>query len=246
MQVLSVIPARWQSSRFPGKPLVPIAGVPMIVRVWRRAAQAPSVDAAVVATDDERIAAVCREHGIDVEMTSAGHATGSDRLAEVAARRAADVYVNVQGDEPLIDPGTIDAVVTRLREAREQGTGVATAYRVGATAEQQRSASTVHLLPGLDGHVIVFSRHPVPYCAGADYPHTVHVGLYAYAREALAWFAATAPGPVERAESVEPLRFLEHGRRVACVRVDSVSLGVDEPADVARVEALLGTGSKPR
>ncbi len=130
-------------------------------------------------------------------------------------------------------------MIDRLLSAEASGIGVATAYRRGASAEQMRSPSVVHLLPGQDECVITFSRHPVPYCVNTDYEHTVHIGLYAYTREALLWFAATPPGPVELAESIEPLRFLEHGKRVACVEVAGESIGVDEPQDVARVEALL-------
>lgn len=240
MRTLIVIPARWASSRFPGKALAEIAGVPMIVRVWQRARTAQRVDQVVVATDDERIARVCEAHAIDVAMTSPEHPTGTDRLAEVAQAHAADMYVNVQGDEPLIDPRTIDAVVDCLQGARGAGIEVATAFRRGASAAQMQSPSVVHLLPGQDGCVIAFSRHPIPFCMKAAYDHTVHIGLYAYTRDALAWFAATPPAPVERAESIEPLRFLEHGRRIACVEVHGESIGVDEPQDVQRVEALLG------
>ena len=119
--VLAVIPARYASTRFPGKPLAPIAGTPMVVRVWERARRAKTVDHVVVATDDERISAVCREHGIDCEMTAATHATGTDRLAEVAERRSAGIYVNVQGDEPLIDPASIDVVVEALHASGTTG-----------------------------------------------------------------------------------------------------------------------------
>lgn len=245
MQVMAIIPARWASSRFPGKALAQIAGLPMIVRVWQRTCLARHVDTVLVATDDERIAEVCTEHGIDVTMTSPQHATGTDRLAEVAHTHTADVYVNVQGDEPVIDPHTIEAVVECLLSARESGVEVATAYLRGATEEQKQSPSTVHLLCGQDQRVMAFSRLAIPYCMKADYVHTVHVGLYAYTRDALMWFAKTPPGPVELAESIEPLRFLEHGKRIACVQVGGESIGVDEPQDVQRVEAILARDASP-
>ena len=159
-RTLAVIPARWTSSRFPGKPLAEIAGRPMIAHVWDRVAESPSVDAAVVATDDARIADYCVTAGMDVELTSADHETGTDRLAEVATRRAAEVYVNVQGDEPLIDPGTIDACAQCLHDARPRGIEVATAYLEGATDDQKASPSTVHLVPTLDGCVLTFPAWP--------------------------------------------------------------------------------------
>ena len=237
--VLAVIPARYASTRFPGKPLARIAGVPMVVRVWRRASAAARVDLAVVATDDERIAEVCRGHGIEVEMTAAGHATGTDRLCEVAGRRAAEIYVNVQGDEPLIDPDGIDGVVDCLERAAARGIGVATCYLPDSTPEQRRAPSVVHLAPTLDGCVMAFSRHPIPFEQAESAAHPVHVGTFAFTAAALARFRGRARGPVERAESVELIRVLEHGERIACVETKTGSIGVDLPADVARVEAAL-------
>ncbi len=239
LSVLAVIPARYASTRFPGKPLAMIAGVPMVVRVWRRASAAGSVDRAVVATDDERIAALCREHGIDCEMTSPAHATGTDRLAEVASRRTAEIYVNVQGDEPLIDPAAIDIVVAALRAARGRGIEVSTGYLDGATPEQCADESVVHLEPGLDGCVMTFSRLPVPLDFAEDAARKIHVGMFAFTAAALARFRAWERGPVERAESVELLRVIEHGERIACAPVPPGSIGVDRPEDVALVEAAL-------
>ena len=239
LPVLAVIPARYASTRFPGKPLAPIAGVPMVVRVWRRATQAESVDHAVVATDDARIAAICRETGIDCEMTSAAHATGTDRLAEVASRRTAGIYVNVQGDEPLIDPAAIDIVVSALDAARERGIEVSTGYLDDATPEQCADTSVVHLVPGLDGCVMTFSRLPVPLDFAEDAGRKIHVGMFAFTAAALARFQAWGRGPVERAESVELLRVIEHGERIACAPVPPGSIGVDRPEDVALVEAAL-------
>ena len=241
--VLAVIPARYASARFPGKPLAPIAGVPMVVRVWRQAEKAGRVDGTVVATDDERIASVCRGHGIDVEMTAATHATGTDRLGEVASRRKAGIYVNVQGDEPLIDPASIDDVIRALERVRDDGIGVSTCYLEDSTPEQQRARSVVHLVPNLDGCVMAFTRLPVPAEHAEPAPHPVHVGLFAFTAEALARFQAWRRGPIERAESVELIRVLEHGQRIACVAVPPGSIGVDVPEDVARVEAVLSASA---
>jgi len=237
--VLAVIPARFASTRFPGKPLALIAGVPMVVRVWQQTSRADTVDKAIVATDDERIAAVCREYGIDVEMTAASHATGTDRLGEVASRQEARIYVNVQGDEPLIDPASIDKVVRTLQRVLPDGIGVSTCYLEDSTAEQQRVPSVVHLVPTLDGCVMAFTRLAVPLEQAEAAPHPIHVGMFAFTADALDRFGAWERGPVERAESVELIRVLEHGERIACTPVPPGSIGVDVPDDVARVEAIL-------
>ncbi|ABK44618.1 3-deoxy-D-manno-octulosonate cytidylyltransferase [Magnetococcus marinus MC-1] len=238
-RVLAVIPARWASSRFPGKPLVEIAGKIMIQRVWEQASRAACVDAVVIATDDARIEQACHARGMPVVMTRDDHPTGTDRLAEVAQQQEADIYLNVQGDEPLINPDTIDAVAQCLLDALPRGIGLATAYMDGASQAQKASPSTVHLVPSMDGCVITFSRLPVPLDFQASFDHKVHVGLYAFTRDALMEFVALERGPVERAESIEPLRFIERGKRIACVKVPGGSVGVDHPEDVTRVEALL-------
>ena len=242
MTVLAVIPARWASTRFPGKPVTLIAGRPMIAHVWDRATEAAAVDEVVIATDDERIAEVCEANRMAYEMTSGEHPTGTDRLAEVARNRPADVYVNVQGDEPLIHPDSIDAVARCLLDAIPRGIDVATGYIDGASREQQADPSVVHLLPSMDGCAISFSRYPIPYAMGEAMTPAVHVGLYAFTPDSLARYAGYERGPVERAENIEILRFLERGERIAAVPVAPGSIGVDTPEDVARVEALMKAG----
>ncbi|MDP7099965.1 MAG: 3-deoxy-manno-octulosonate cytidylyltransferase [Rhodospirillales bacterium] len=239
MKVLAVIPARWASTRFPGKPLQEICGKAMIHWVWDQAIQAESVTQTVIATDDDRIAEYCHANNLEVVMTADSHPTGSDRLAEVAQKIEADVYVNVQGDEPLIEPATIDAVTECLLKAMEQRIEVATGYIEGATDAQLDDPSVVHLVPALDNSVITFSRLPVPYPMAETMPRTVHVGLYAFTREALLRFPELERGPVERAESIEVMRYLEHGFRIVCVPVEPGSIGVDTPEDLAEVEAIL-------
>lgn len=211
----------------------------MIAHVWDRVARALRVDAAVVATDDQRIVDYCRANGMDVVLTSPEHETGTDRLAEVARARAAEIYVNVQGDEPLIDPKAIDAVAACLLDALPRGIGVSTGYIEGASAEQEQSPSVVHLVPTLDGCVLTFSRLPVPLAFREPFVRNVHVGLYAFTGPALQRFANWRRGPVERAESIELMRFLEYGERIACVPVPPGSIGVDHPEDVAKVEHIL-------
>ncbi|MBT7956030.1 MAG: 3-deoxy-manno-octulosonate cytidylyltransferase [Rhodospirillaceae bacterium] len=239
MKVLAVIPARWASTRFPGKPLKEICGKAMIHWVWDQTIQAKSVTQTVIATDDDRIAEYCRANDLDVVMTADSHPTGSDRLAEVAQKIEADVYLNVQGDEPLIEPATIDAVTDCLVAAMERGIEVATAYIEGATDAQLDDPSVVHLVPALDGSVITFSRLPVPYPMAETMQRSVHVGLYAFSRAALLRFPELERGPVERAESIEVMRYLEHGHRIACVPVEPGSIGVDTPEDLVEVEAIL-------
>jgi 3-deoxy-manno-octulosonate cytidylyltransferase (CMP-KDO synthetase) len=240
MKVLAVIPARWASTRFPGKALKEIAGKAMIHWVWDQTIKAKSVTDTIIATDDERIAEYCRANDLDVVMTADTHPTGSDRLAEVAGKIEADVYVNVQGDEPLIEPETIDAVTECLLKVLDQGIELSTGYIEKATDAQLDDPSVVHLVPTLDGCVLTFSRLPLPYPMAETMQRTVHVGLYAFTRKALLLFAELERGPVERAESIEVMRYLEHGYRIACVPVAPGSIGVDTPEDLAEVEAILG------
>ena len=239
MNVLAVIPARWKSKRFPGKPLYKLAGREMIARVWDRVIKTPSVNEVVVATDNDEIADFCHLNEINVIMTLEDHPTGSDRVAEVATKISADIYVNVQGDEPLIEPIAIDAVTRCLIEGVKRGIEVSTGYIETATNDQLDDPSVAHLVPALDGTVITFSRLPVPYPMMEPMERTVHVGLYAFTGNALKKFSAWEQGPVEKAESIEVLRFLEHGERVACVPVAEGSIGVDTPADAERVETIL-------
>jgi 3-deoxy-manno-octulosonate cytidylyltransferase (CMP-KDO synthetase) len=239
MKIVAVIPARYESSRFPGKPLALIAGRAMVLRVVDQVTRCSEIERTIVATDDERIALACRAAGVETEMTGAHHRSGTDRLVEVCRQIDADVYVNVQGDEPLISPSSITTVIDRYRQARSQGIDVATVYLEGTTPEQDASTSVVHLVPTLDGRVISLSRLPVPFAMQASYTRNIHVGLYAYSRPALERFASREPGPVERAESIELMRFLEYGDAIACAPVTELSIGVDLPEDIARVEALL-------
>ena len=239
MKVLGVIPARWASTRFPGKPLKQIAGKAMIHWVWDQTKKSAILSEVVIATDDKRIADYCRVNDLDFVMTSSSHPTGSDRLAEVADKISADVYVNVQGDEPLIEPEAIDAVTSCLLTAMDRGIELATGYIEKASGEQLDDPSIVHLVPSMDGCVITFTRLPVPYPLVETMQRTVHVGLYAFTRKALKLFSKLERGPVERAESIEVIRYLEHGYRIACVPVTPGSFGVDTPEDLVKVEAIL-------
>jgi 3-deoxy-manno-octulosonate cytidylyltransferase (CMP-KDO synthetase) len=215
-----------------------IAGKPMLYHVWQRA-QAAQVDQVLVATDDDRIADYCRQENIAVMVTARHHPTGTDRLAEVAEQLKADIYVNVQGDEPLIAPESINRVIACLQQQLDQGFSVATGYLEGSTPEQQQSPNVVHLVPNLVGGVMLLSRSPVPFAFQRQTSPHIHVGLYAFTKNALLSFAGRQQGPLERAESIELLRFLEYCDPIACVPVLPGSIGVDRPEDIALVEANL-------
>jgi 3-deoxy-manno-octulosonate cytidylyltransferase (CMP-KDO synthetase) len=239
MSAVGIIPARYAATRFPGKPLTPIAGRPMLHHVIEGARRAKRLSEVWVATDDERIAEAARAAGAPVAMTSPEHPTGTDRLAEAAAGLPHSVIVNVQGDEPLIEGFVIDAAV----EALEADAGAALATVVhrlepGALGDPNR----VKVVLAHGGRALYFSRAPIPYQReGAPAPHWYqHVGLYAYRRETLLRFVGLAQGEAERAEGLEQLRALEHGLAIQCAVVEGwQSVPVDVPADVARVEALL-------
>ena len=239
MSTLAIIPARMASPRFPGKPLADIAGKPMITWVWEQAEKATTVDRTVIATEDDEIMDYCAAKGMEAVMTASTHLTGTDRGAEVAKQMGADIYVNVQGDEPLIEPAAIDAVVNCLFENLSRGIEISTGYSENASAEQIDDPSVVHLVSSLDGCVMMVSRFPLPYPMAEAASRTVHVGLYALTAGALSRFSAWERGPVERAESGEILRFLEHGERIACVAVAPGSIGVDTPEDAAQVAAII-------
>ena len=232
MTVIAVIPARYASVRFPGKPLALLAGRPMVVHVLDAARAARRVDRALVATDDERIAAWVRAAGGEAVLTSPDAASGTDRVAEVARRSPADVYVNVQGDEPLMAPENIDRVV---RELERPGRSIASlAYPIGAAASAD--PNLVKVAVGRDGRALYFSRAPIPYDRAGRSQRRKHLGIYAYRAAALAEIAALPPSPLELAESLEQLRWLEAGHTVWIGEAAEDSVGVDTPADLLEAE----------
>jgi 3-deoxy-manno-octulosonate cytidylyltransferase (CMP-KDO synthetase) len=238
MRAVGVIPARYEASRFPGKPLAVIAGMPMIQRVWQGARGAKSLERILVATDDERIAAVCRRFGAEVALTRADHASGTDRIAEVAAQLDCDAVVNVQGDEPLIEGFVIDAAVAALAEDPEASIATLVhAAEPGALSDPNR----VKAVLDRRGRALYFSRSAIPFARDGTHPrYWQHVGLYAYRRDFLLRFPALSPAPAELAEGLEQLRALEHGFAIRCAVIEGwTSAAVDVPADVARVEARL-------
>ncbi|MCC6847828.1 MAG: 3-deoxy-manno-octulosonate cytidylyltransferase [Deltaproteobacteria bacterium] len=239
-RVVAIIPARYASTRLPGKPLAPIAGKPMIQHVWERAAQAGGVARTLVATDDERIAAAVRAFGGDLVMTGT-HATGTDRLAEVARGLEADILVNVQGDLPLLDPAVLSACVAALADAPEvEMASLMTPIRDEA---EHRNPNVVKVVTGANGCALYFSRSPLPHWRGArpaDAPlGRRHIGLYGYRRAALLALAAAPRSPLECAEELEQLRALERGMRIRMIEVDSAPPEVDTAEDLERVRRLV-------
>ena len=243
MHILGIIPARFASTRFPGKPLHLIAGKPLVQHVVERCQQAKSLSEIVVATDDERIAQIARKF-CRVEMTSDQHPSGTDRLAEVVARRACDAAVNVQGDEPLIDPAVIDAVARALA-----GAEISTAATPIRDAADYDNPNVVKVVVNAAGRALYFSRRTIPFVRDAAsrpvaeqlaaFPFLKHLGIYGYRRDTLLRLVRFPVSPLETAEKLEQLRALEHGIEIAVVRVNYDSIGVDVPEDVARVERLL-------
>ncbi len=243
MKIIGIIPARYASTRFPGKPLQLIAGKPLVQHVVERCREAQSLADVIVATDDERIAKVAREF-CTVEMTRTDHPSGTDRIAEVAARLDCDAVVNVQGDEPLIPATVIDAVAGALADA--EMTTVATPVR---NIAEHSDPNAVKVVVDAAGRALYFSRRAIPFVRDsaqespeqqlAAFPFLKHLGIYGYRRDTLKRLVEFAPSPLEQAEQLEQLRALENGIGIAVCLVEHESIGVDVPEDVQRVEALL-------
>ncbi|MCS6861309.1 MAG: 3-deoxy-manno-octulosonate cytidylyltransferase [Abditibacteriales bacterium] len=238
--VVGVIPARYASSRFPGKALADIAGKPMIQWVYERASQAECLQRLLVATDDERIAEAVRRFGGEVVMTSPEHPSGTDRLAEAVRDMPCDIVVNVQGDEPLIDPRAIEqAVQPLLNDAALQMSTLATPI----TAEEVwHDPNVVKVVTDVNGFALYFSRASIPYHRSGMPPLNAlhHVGLYVYRKDFLLRFAALAPTPLEELERLEQLRVLESGGKIKVVVTDYTAIGVDTLEDLEKVRVRLG------
>jgi len=244
-RVVVIIPARYESTRLPGKPLADLNGQPMIQRVYDRAARVRDVARVVVATDDERIRAAVAGFGGDVVMTSAAHRTGTDRIAEVAQSLDADIVVNVQGDLPLLDPAVVDAAVAPLRD--DPGLPMATIKTAIRTREERDNPNVVKVVTDRDGYALYFSRHALPYHRDGDGRGGLgykHIGLYVYRRDFLLSLAQLAPTPLEQAEQLEQLRVLEWGFRIRVAEVDTASIEVDTARDLQRAREQL-TATEP-
>jgi len=263
MHAVGVIPARYRSTRFPGKPLALIDGKALVLRVLERARTAGRLDKLLVATDDERIASAVVAWGGEVVMTSETHVSGTDRLAEVARSLPADLYVNIQGDEPLVDPRDIDRLVECLDA--DPSADMATLADPLLEPDQALDPNIVKVVCDASGRALYFSRSVIPFVlagtgagrprveAGAPDPGAAvaergrpwlrHVGLYAYRRSFLLEFASWSPGVLEELEGLEQLRTLERGRTIKVLRARGRYHGVDTPDDVRAVEQALRTCS---
>jgi 3-deoxy-manno-octulosonate cytidylyltransferase (CMP-KDO synthetase) len=243
-----LVPARLASTRLPRKPLADIAGLPMVVRVAQRAARS-AADRIVVAADDAEIVAACERHGVAALLTRADHATGSDRLAEACTLLGLEddaVVVNVQGDEPLIEPALIDAVAALLRERTD--CAMSTAAHAIDSAAEFANPNVVKVVLDAAGRALYFSRAPIPHWRDAAVPGVLphhptplrHIGLYAYRAAFLRRFPALAASPLEAVEALEQLRVLWHGERIAVhLSPHRPGPGVDTPEDLQRVRALI-------
>lgn len=241
MRILAVIPARYASTRLPGKPLLDICGKPMIQHVCEAVGRASLVDDVLVATDDERIARAVTNFGGRAVMTSPDCASGTDRLVEIARQEHADIYLNVQGDEPLLRPADVDKLVEAL--LRHPQTAAATpCYPI--SPEQALDPNLVKVVRNETGQALYFSRAPVPFDRDGEKQvrYWGHVGMYAYRPAALTVFADHTPGELERAEKLEQLRLLQHGINIQMVELSPCAPGVDTPEDLERVRALLEGG----
>jgi 3-deoxy-manno-octulosonate cytidylyltransferase (CMP-KDO synthetase) len=246
---IAVIPARYASTRLPGKPLVPLAGRPMIERVWERVRQARKISRIIIATEDERIQRAVSAFGGEALRTRAEHRSGTERVAEVAAGAAGqgeEIFVNVQGDEPMVEPGAIDAAVEAIE--KDPGVTVTTLAVPIVRPADIMDPNIVKVVLDFDGNALYFSRAPIPWVRDAGAPvhvqHLKHLGLYAFRREALLDFPTLPVGDLERVEQLEQLRWIENGYKIRVSETAHDSVSVDVPEDVARVEQLLREGSK--
>ena len=234
-KVIGVIPVRLESTRLPRKALRLICGHSMIEWIYRRARVWPGFARLLVATDSEEVMAHCGGLGIPATMTSSAHRSGSDRVIEVMRREPADLYVNIQGDEPMVTAQHIELMVSPLREAKG---GVVSTLKVTITREEAANPNDVKVVTGRDGRALYFSRSPIPYDrAGAGgVQYYKHLGLYAYTRDALETFSRLAPSELESAEALEQLRFLENGIPIVVVETRDDTVGVDTEDDLRKVE----------
>lgn len=245
MSAVAIIPARWASTRFPGKPLYPILGKPLVQHVWERCLKAKSVSQVIVATDDMRIAEAAFAFGAEVSITSPKHPSGTDRIAEVASRlKGAKHIINVQGDEPALDPRLIDRLVQVLQ--KQPKLEMVTAASPFETESDALNPNNVKVVTALDGRALYFSRSPIPFDRDKSLlvKSLWHIGIYGYRRDFLMQFVRWKPTPLEQTEKLEQLRALEHGASIQVVTSRRHSMGVDTPEDVHRAIAVLSKPSR--
>lgn len=252
MQAIVIIPARYGATRLPGKPLLPLGGKPVIQHVYERCRAARLAERVLVATDDERILDVVNGFGGEAVMTSAACRTGTDRVAEAASSLEADIVVNVQGDEPLIEPLAVDRLIELM--ASDPQAAMGTLVRRADNAEEVLDPNIVKVVCGERGRALYFSRSPIPFVRGAHftdetvlhYPYLVHIGIYAFRIGFLAIYATLATTALEACEQLEQLRVLGHGYEIAVAQTDYRSVGIDTERDLLRAETMLsGSAERP-
>jgi 3-deoxy-manno-octulosonate cytidylyltransferase (CMP-KDO synthetase) len=234
-----IIPARFDATRLPGKPLADICGIPMIVHVYRSAAATAGIDAVVVATDDERVVRAVEDSGGVACLTSPAHRTGTDRVAEVAAALDCQIVINLQGDEPLIHPDMIRATVEPL--LRDSALNMSTVCRAIDEQDDYLNPNVVKVVRNTQGMALYFSRSPIPHLRGPRPVLWKHFGLYGYRKAFLLQLSRMTPTPLEQAESLEQLRVLEHGFGIYTALTEHDSIGVDTPEDLDRARRLMST-----
>jgi 3-deoxy-manno-octulosonate cytidylyltransferase (CMP-KDO synthetase) len=243
VSAIAIIPARYASSRLPGKALADIGGKPMIEHVYRRAASARSIASVIVVTDDERICRSVEAFGGIARMTSTSHQSGTDRIAEIASDVSASLIVNVQGDEPLIEPAMIDEAVAPF--SGDSTLMMSTLRRRIDDDRERQNPNVTKVVVDQNDFALYFSRAPIPYVRPGSPTASAwrHVGLYVYRRECLMKLAALPPTQMEKSEALEQLRALEHGIRIKVVETQFDSIGVDTPEDLARVRTAIAKQS---
>lgn len=238
MKIIGIIPARYASSRFLGKPLADICGHPMVWWVYQQAKKVDRIDNIYVATDDERIKQVCNENGISVIMTSTKHQNGTERLTEVAQKIIADYYITIQGDEPLLEPSTIDAVIDIILS--DKRIPCATLKTPFHNPVDVVNGTTPKVVVDMNEDILLFSRAPIPYPKAAlDYTYYKPIGVYAFRRETLLFYSTLKMGRIERIEEIELLRLVENGIKIRVGLVDSETIAVDTEKDLERVRKIL-------
>ncbi len=240
MKAIGVIPSRYQSTRFPGKPLANICGKPMIWWVYSRAEKALSLDQVIVATDDDRIASVCQQYGMNYIMTSKNHSTPTSRIYEVSQKIKSELYVFIGGDEPLIEPEAIDAVVTHAKKSKDAVTHAMVTIK---TAPEVVDFTNIKVVVGTDGYLLYTSRSPLPFPKGSlDFKYKKFVGIGAFTKDALRFYNDTPKSMLERVEECDLIRFIDKFIKVKMVEVHCRNVSVDTPKDLAAVVSIIENG----
>jgi len=238
MKVVGIIPCRYQSSRFPGKPLTLIGDKPMMWHTYQRALESNVLDQVYIATDDDRIAEMANNFSLNVIMTSSEHKTGTDRVAEASKHILADYYINIQGDEPFIDPNSIQLLVEKIINCKDPAIQAVNAYTLIEDINDVLDINTVKVIMDVDNNALAYSRQAIPYPKSDVARYYKQLGLYAFKLSGLKIFTDNPPASLELIEGVEMYRLLEHQHRIAMVQTNDSSLSVDTPSDLKRVQKI--------